>query len=79
MDLPICHMPQARHSEATATSFMIHRCFLLLLQATRACFTVYGRPLLGSKVPRIPVGWVSMPLFDHKDVLASGLYSLRLW
>ena len=27
----------------------------------------------------MPLGWVSLPLFDHKDVLASGLYALRLW
>ena len=46
-------------------------------QAARACFTVHGRPL-GSK-RSAPIGWVSLPLFDHKDELVSGLYALRLW
>ena len=27
----------------------------------------------------MPIGWVSLPLFDHNDALASGLYALRLW
>ena len=52
-------------------------------QAARACFTVYGRPLLNSSSSKgsatVPLGWASLPLFDHNDVLASGLYSLRLW
>ena len=32
-----------------------------------------------SKLPAVPIGWVAMPLFDHKDLLASGMFSLRLW
>ena len=49
-------------------------------RAARACFTLYGKPSLGKKeLDEMPLGWVSMQLFDHKDHLASGAHSLRLW
>lgn len=57
---------------------------LVLSQAprtARVCFTVFGRPLPGtsSKAGSVPLGWVSLPLFDHNNVLASRIYALRLW
>lgn len=49
-------------------------------RAARACFTLYGKPSLGRKeLDEMPLGWVSMQLFDHKDHLVSGAHSLRLW
>jgi hypothetical protein len=68
-DLPVCHAPQAG----------------------RACFTVYGRPASARREPTrdhigarreltpVPLGWVGLPLYDHENRLASGVYQLRLW
>jgi len=49
-------------------------------QAARACFTIYGRPANARKdLAPVPLGWVALPLYDHKDLLSSGLHHLRLW
>ena len=43
---------------------------------------LHGRPSLGvgkREIDEVPLGWASLPLFSHTDLLASGVHSLRLW
>ena len=51
-------------------------------RAARACLTLYGRPSLGAgkkELDEVPLGWASLQLFGHQELLASGVHSLRLW
>ena len=77
-DLSLCHVPRAAR-----VCFTLFGRPLSSRGGTAVCSNV-GIPISSPELTRsassqVPLGWVSMQLFDHKDRLASGVRPLRLW